>query len=139
MRYLLDTNIISSLMVDPRGPCAQRVRSMPEDDLCTSEIVRGELHYGIEKKREANPERAGLLTHHFDRVFSRLQVCPIDNFVTFAYGRLRMQLEKAGTPIGANDLWIASHALALGCVMVTDNVGEFERATKLVVENWLRG
>jgi tRNA(fMet)-specific endonuclease VapC len=136
-RYLLDTNIISALMQDPRGPCAARVRAVPDDALCTSEIVRGELHYGIERKREVSPEKAAILTSRFDRVFSRLVVCSIDSDASSWYGRVRALLEQAGTPIGANDLWIASHARALDCVMVTDNVSEFERVPNLVVENWL--
>jgi tRNA(fMet)-specific endonuclease VapC len=40
--------------------------------------------------------------------------------------------------IGANDMLIAAHALALGCVLVTDNVREFSRIPGLVVENWIR-
>jgi tRNA(fMet)-specific endonuclease VapC len=137
--YLLDTNIISALMRDPHGACAARVCAVPEDALCTSEIVRGELQFGIEKKREVSPEKAGILTYRLIRVFSRLTVHPIDSDVSLHYGRLRAALEKAGVTMGANDLWIASHALAIGCVMVTDNVDEFARAPKLIVENWLRG
>ena len=33
---------------------------------------------------------------------------------------------------------IAAHALALDCVMVTDNEAEFSRVPSLSVENWLR-
>jgi tRNA(fMet)-specific endonuclease VapC len=51
---------------------------------------------------------------------------------------LRAQLEQAGSPIGPNDLLIASQALANKLVLVTDNVSEFERVPRLVVENWLR-
>jgi tRNA(fMet)-specific endonuclease VapC len=51
---------------------------------------------------------------------------------------LRARLEAAGTPIGANDLLIAAHALALGCTLVTDNAREFSRIKSLTVENWLR-
>ena len=38
---------------------------------------------------------------------------------------LRTRLEQVGTPIGANDMLIAAHALALGCTIVTDNEKEF--------------
>ncbi|MDO4427474.1 MAG: hypothetical protein Q4B88_05025 [Moraxella sp.] len=40
------------------------------------------------------------------------------------------------TPIGNNDLWIASHALAVGAVVVTHNNKEFERIGELRVEDW---
>ena len=41
-----------------------------------------------------------------------------------------------GTPIGGNDLWIACHALALSCVLVTNNLREFQRIDALALENW---
>jgi tRNA(fMet)-specific endonuclease VapC len=47
-------------------------------------------------------------------------------------------LERTGTPIGPNDLFIAAHARALGAIVVTDNVRELARVPGLVVENWLR-
>jgi tRNA(fMet)-specific endonuclease VapC len=55
-----------------------------------------------------------------------------------AYGRLRVQLEAAGLPIGGNDMLIAAHALATDSVVVTDNQREFARVSGLRVENWLR-
>lgn len=45
-------------------------------------------------------------------------------------------LKTAGTPIGANDLWIACHALAEGATLVTNNTREFQRITGLRLENW---
>jgi tRNA(fMet)-specific endonuclease VapC len=53
------------------------------------------------------------------------------------YGKIRAQLQKLGTPIGAMDLLIASHALFLDTVLVTNNTREFERIPDLKVENWL--
>ena len=38
--------------------------------------------------------------------------------------------------IGANDLFIAAHARALGLTLVTNNTSEFERVSDLVTENW---
>jgi tRNA(fMet)-specific endonuclease VapC len=48
---------------------------------------------------------------------------------------LRARLEN---PIGASDLLIASHALALSLTAVSDNEREFARIGDLRVENWLR-
>jgi tRNA(fMet)-specific endonuclease VapC len=50
---------------------------------------------------------------------------------------MRTHLERAGTLIGPNDLFIAAHALALGLTLVTDNLREFSRVPDLHVENWL--
>jgi tRNA(fMet)-specific endonuclease VapC len=48
------------------------------------------------------------------------------------------RLQDAGTPIGANDLWIACHALAEDANLVTHNAREFERVVGLRVEDWVR-
>jgi tRNA(fMet)-specific endonuclease VapC len=45
-------------------------------------------------------------------------------------------LERVGTPIGPYDLQIAAQALARSCVLVTNNVREFERIPGLKIENW---
>ena len=45
-------------------------------------------------------------------------------------------LERAGTPIGNNDLWIAAHALAENLILVTNNEREFARIDGLHIENW---
>ena len=42
----------------------------------------------------------------------------------------------AGTPIGANDLWIANHALTEDCTLVTNHLREFKRVAGLKLENW---
>ena len=51
-------------------------------------------------------------------------------------GRLRRQLEQAGTPIGAYDLLIAAHALAAEAILVTANTEEFRQVDDLPLENW---
>lgn len=53
------------------------------------------------------------------------------------YACIRMQLERMGTPIGANDLWIAAQTLAADVTLVTNNQREFLRVQGLMVENWL--
>jgi tRNA(fMet)-specific endonuclease VapC len=53
------------------------------------------------------------------------------------YGQLRADLERRGQLIGANDMLIAAHALAIDAVIVTDNTDEFSRVQGLRLENWL--
>jgi tRNA(fMet)-specific endonuclease VapC len=45
-------------------------------------------------------------------------------------------LQKAGKPIGGNDLIIASTVLAANGVLVTNNEQEFCRIDKLKIDNW---
>ena len=72
------------------------------------------------------------------RVGMLLEVLPFETPADASYGQLRTRLEKAGIPIGANDLLIAAQALTLGYVIVTDNEREFSRVKGLRLQNWLR-
>jgi tRNA(fMet)-specific endonuclease VapC len=51
---------------------------------------------------------------------------------------VRASLEKSGSVIGNNDLWIAAHALSLNLILVTSNEREFQRVQGLIIENWIR-
>jgi len=61
---------------------------------------------------------------------------PFDDRAADHYGVARATLEQAGTPIGANDLLIASIALAHDCLLVTRHSREFERVVGLRVAVW---
>lgn len=130
-RWLLDANIISEAVRNPRGALAARLAGVPEGELCTSVVAAAELRYGAARKASAR------LTDSVKAVLGALDVAPLEPPVDEVYGELRARLEAQGRPLGANDLWIAAHALALGCVLVTDDRG-FEGIDGLVVENWLR-
>ena len=67
-----------------------------------------------------------------------LPVLPIIPNISQDYAIICNHLERMGTPIGGNDLLIATHALNLGLTVVTDNVREFARVPNLKVENWLQ-
>jgi len=66
-----------------------------------------------------------------------LPVLPLEPPVDEHSAEIRVALERAGTPIGPNDLLIAAQARALGLTLVTGNVREFSRVPGLLVENWL--
>jgi tRNA(fMet)-specific endonuclease VapC len=131
-RFLLDTNIVSDLVRNPQGPVARHIRQVGEEQVCTSIIVAAELRYGAEKKGSAR------LTAQLELVLGALDVLPFETPADAEYGKLRTRLEKAGQPIGGNDLLIAAQAVALQCTIVTDNEREFARIDGLAVENWLR-
>ena len=65
-----------------------------------------------------------------------LSILPFDDAAAWAYGDLRADLERRGTPIGALDTLIAAHALGQPARLVTNNTREFERMGGLRVENW---
>ena len=132
MRFLLDTNIVSDLVRHPRGTISDRVSEVGEADVCTSIVVAAELRYGAIKKNSSR------LTAQLEAVLGAIEVLALEAPVDAVYGVIRASLERTGQPIGANDLLIAAHALALGLTVVTDNEREFSRINGLRVENWLR-
>jgi len=130
-RYLLDTNAVSSLVNDPDGRVAASIERAGEASICTSIIVAAELHFGVAKKKSRR-----LLTQ-VETALAHLDIQPFAAPADRIYGELRADLERKGRPIGPNDLLIAAHALALDCILVTDNEREFSRVKTLRVENWL--
>jgi tRNA(fMet)-specific endonuclease VapC len=50
---------------------------------------------------------------------------------------IKRQLSEAGTSIGANDAAIAGHAIAEGCILITNNTREFARVSGLRLEDWV--
>ena len=132
-RYLLDTNILSCLIKHPSGPVVSRITALGEEAVCTSIVVACELRYGAVKKG------APILVRKVEQLLDSIEVLQLDEGVDEHYAQVRTALEKAGTPIGANDYLIAAHTLSLGLTLVTDNLSEFSRVPDLTVENWLAG
>ena len=100
-------------------------------DLLLCSVVRAELEYGARRS---------------DRVEENLQrvraFCGPMRSVVFGdeaaehYGLIRLQLEREGRAIGANDLLIAAIGLATDATLVTKNADEFRRVAGLRVEVW---
>jgi tRNA(fMet)-specific endonuclease VapC len=134
-QYLLDTNILSDLLKNPQGKVADKIASLPpveRDSLATSIVVAAELRYGVVKG--GSP----ILAARIDQLLNAIEILSLEPEADRHYGRIRAELEKAGTPIGSNDLLIAAHALAISAVFVTDSIREFKRVKGLQVQNWLR-
>ncbi len=128
--YLLDTNVLSDLVRRPHGVITRRISLEGEDNVCTSIIVASELRFGARKRGSEQ------LTRQLDLVLSAIQVMPFEAPADRLYGKIRVDLEKRGTPIGPNDMFIAAQALALDCTLVTRNVREFSRVPGLKVDDW---
>ncbi|ANV87999.1 MULTISPECIES: type II toxin-antitoxin system VapC family toxin [Cyanophyceae] len=129
--YLLDTNIISDLVKHPSGKIAQRIAEVGEAKICTNIVVAAELRFGAEKSGSLR------LKQQVNQILEVMPVLPLESPVEFYYAEIRTYLEREGIPIGANDLLIAAHGLALNLTVVTANQREFSRVPNLAVENWL--
>lgn len=133
MRYMLDTNILIYLIKNKPPSVAARINALdPSDELCMSFFTYAELLKGAERSTRKSDvlRRLGDLTRSIPvRYGASTAMC---EHYAVQFTRLR----TAGTPIGANDLWIACHALADSCTLVTNNTGEFERVQALKLDNW---
>jgi tRNA(fMet)-specific endonuclease VapC len=130
VRYMLDTNTASAIIRGASEGLKARLRSIPMADLCISAITEGELLYGLARKPGAVNLQAAV-----QGFLLRVDALPWDSGAANAYGQLRARLEAAGTPMGNLDTLIAAHALAEGCVIVTNDQA-FRRVPGLQVEDW---
>ena len=128
MRHLLDTNILSDLIRNPRGMASARLGGVRSDEVVTSIIVAGELRCGAAKNRSAS------LESKVERMLRSFAVMPFEHPADVLYSDIRAKLERVGRQISNNDLLIAAHALATGCALVTDNVREFACVDSLHVK-----
>lgn len=129
--YLLDTNIVSHLMRYPTGPVAEHIAAVGTARIAVSVVVVCELRYGVAKRGSRR------LGQRLDLVLAYMPQLPLEAPVDAHYAAIRTSLERAGTPIGPNDMLIAAHARASGLTVATDNVADFGRVPALAVENWL--
>ncbi|MFN5857648.1 MAG: type II toxin-antitoxin system VapC family toxin [Pseudanabaenaceae cyanobacterium] len=130
-QYLLDTNVLSDLVKHPKGCVFQKITNVGEEKICTSIVVACELRFGALKSKSSR------LSKQVEEILAVIPVLPLETSVDQTYALVRQHLEQAGTPIGPNDLLIASHALALNLTLITANKREFERVPDLDLDNWL--
>src|SRR5258708_24643251 len=131
MDYLLDTNICIYIAKRQPSAMASRFEKLRPGDVGMSIVTYLELVYGAWKSARKQENVATV------QELSRLiPVQPLDTAVADHYGRIRSQLERARSPVGAYDLLIAAHALSLDLTLVTNNLREFARIPGLRVENW---
>lgn len=135
MIYLPDTNAFSAYLAGRSPPLTERMRlAFAAGELRLSMIVLAELTFGAEKIRAKLGDTK--FTRRVDVLRKQLDVEPLLESFAKHYAVVRLHLETAGRKIGDRDTIIAAHALSMGAVMVTRNVGEFERVPGLKVENW---
>lgn len=131
MIYLLDTNTCIRFLNGTSERVRREMEARASRDISLCSVVKAELVYGALKS--ALPERNLSRLHPF---FSRFASLPFDDAAAEAYGEIRARLERAGTPIGPNDLCIAAIAKVNHLSLVTHNSGEFARVEGLALEDW---
>jgi len=129
MIYMLDTDTISHV-VRKHPQVIKKLIKHEDDEICISAVTNAELFYGLEKKKSQRL---------FTEVRSIIGKCTIVDFnasQSELYGKIRVELEKSGVPLGDMDLLIASAAISTGAILVTHNTKHFSRIEALKVEDW---
>ena len=132
--YMLDTNICSFIMRERPFHVLKKLQSCVDDRrlIVISAITYAELRFGAMGKK-ASPKHNVMVDAFVERLNA---VLPWDKAAVDATAVAKKQLSDQGTPIGPNDTMIAGHAIASGCVLVTNNTREFERVSGLLLEDW---
>jgi predicted nucleic acid-binding protein len=99
---ILDTNALSALL-DEDSALLAVIRESRE--LALPVIVIGEFRFGIMISRRRDEYEAWLR-----RDLSLFRVLPIIEETTVHYAAIRSELKSSGSPVPANDAWIAALA-----------------------------
>lgn len=131
--YLLDTNICIFLLNQRAGfeNIVRRMDGLQRQQIAISAITVAELEFGA-----AASKRQGDNFKRLERFLLEFEVLPFDREAARPYGPLRATLQARGTPVGPLDFLIAGHALAARAVLVTNNIGEFQRVPGLELVDW---
>lgn len=128
---LIDTDILSLFLRSHPEVTARfasylaRHRKVNISIITYYEIMSGLKHRDARKK-----------TALFLEFASKNKVLPLTKQSVTASAGIYAELRKEGKPLDDIDLLIAGIAVANGLVLVTHNIGHFERIRKLEIEDW---
>ena len=131
MRVMLDTNACIFVINNNAAIRARFVAEYPSG-IAISAITEAELWYGVENS--AKPEKNAETLRAF---LATVDIMPFETLAAAEYGRVRVKLKRAGTPIGDRDTLIAAHAKSLKLTLVTNNISEFQCVEGLSIEDWM--
>lgn len=133
MIYTLDTNTCIYFLNGKYESIKERLMSLPPDRIKIPAIVKAELLFGAFKsnRREETVEKV-------EQFLSPFEIISFGDKAAYEYGSIRLALEISGNPIGPNDLIITATTIAENATLVTHNVSEFSRVSKLKFEDWVK-
>ena len=133
--FMLDTDTCIFLMRGESPALAAKVQSVPLQQQVMSAVTFAELTYGVQASAAAKRKQNQSV---LDSLVLHLAVLDWPQDAAKHYAEIRADLKKRGAQLGAADLMIAAHARAMGAIVVTNNLKDFERVKGLAVENWTK-
>jgi toxin FitB len=129
--YLLDTNVVSELRRPrPHGGVVAWLASVAPEDLFLSAVTLGELQAGVERARQQDPTRSGVIEAWIESLADSYRILPMDGRAF----RRWAQLMHGQPPDLIADAMIAATAQTHGLTLVTRNVRDFERLGLTVID-----
>lgn len=128
---ILDTSVCVGWLTAQDLGVKRQLASLRPDEVSLCSVVKAELLYGARASAKVRENLEKLAT-----LFALFPSLPFDDAASEQYGAMRAQLRRAVTPIGGNDMLIASIALAADATLVTRNEQEFRLVPGLRVEVW---
>ena len=124
---ILDTNALSAF-IDGEGAVGDVLLRQPR--VCIPVIVLGEFRYGISQSRHRAAYEAWLTAR-----LPRFDILPVTAETTVCYAEVRSTLKQNGTPIPANDSWIAALALQHRLPVLTRD-RHFDAVPQIATQGW---
>jgi tRNA(fMet)-specific endonuclease VapC len=128
---ILDTDTCIAILRGNEAVIERRVIAM--DEVVTTWITAGELHYGAAIARA--PERNRSLVTSF---LASLPVLGLDEASVQIFGEAKTLLERRGQRLADADLFIGAIAVVHRATVVTGNRRHYERIPGIALENWIR-
>lgn len=127
-RVLVDTSAYSGFM---RGNAGVVTAVRSAERLYLNTVVLGELRAGFAAGAHRDKNEAELRTFLQS---PRVEVVALDAETSVFYAAIYGSLRAAGTPIPANDLWIAATAMQHGLCLLTMDA-HFGRVQQIIVQH----
>ncbi len=129
--YMLDTNTVSYIIKAQFSKISERLRQVNIFSVCISAITEAELLTGLAKKPEAT--QLHKIVHEF---LIRVDVLPWDSQTAKIYADFRSTCEKSGKSLGNMDMLIASHSIAVGATLISNDKAFYHVSHLLDLEDW---
>ena len=99
---ILDTNALSA-WAEGRAAIEAPLRSA--ERLVVPSVVLGEYYFGIRQSRPRNRYEEWLA-----RYLPLTEIAAVTSATADAYAAIRLELKRSGSPVPANDVWVAALA-----------------------------
>lgn len=129
--YFLDTNICIHFLNGSSDSIRNQILSLQPVDIKIPVIVSAELLFGAKKSTRVKENHTKV-----QRFLKPFEIISFTSSMSHIYAELRYYTEKKGTPVGPNDLLIASIVKSENGTLVTKNTREFAVIDGLKLTEW---